>query len=111
MSSALAYLHTKKGIVHFDIKPKNVLIFRYPLPGQSYFSSQTSLSYSSWHGDSESVLVKLADLGISAYLGPSGFQRKMTTPGYVAPEVLQYSGKQHLTEKVAISFLIITVTC
>ena len=105
VSSALAYLHTKKSIVHFDIKPKNVLVFRYPQPGQSWFSAQTSLSYDSWHGDSNGVLVKLADLGISAFLGPNGFQRKMTTPGYVAPEVLKYSGKEHLTEKVCYCFL------
>ena len=62
---------------------------------------QESTSYDSLDGDSNSVLVKLADLGISAFLGPNGFQRKMTTPGYVAPEVLKYSGKEHLTEKVS----------
>ena len=102
VSSALAYLHTKKSIVHFDIKPKNVLVFRYPQPGQccNWFSTQTSLTYDSWHGHSNGVLVKLADLGISAFLGPNGFQRKMTTPGYVAPEVLKYKGKEHLSEKV-----------
>lgn len=82
-----------------------MLVFRYPQPGQSYFSAQTSLPYDSWHGDSNGVLVKLADLGISAFLGPNGFQRKMTTPGYVAPEVLKYSGKEHLTEKVCYCFL------
>ena len=102
MSSALAYLHTKKGIVHFDIKPKNVLIFQYPQPGQSCFSKWRSSVYDSWRG--EGILVKLADLGISAFLGPNGFQRKTATPGYVAPEVLKYSGKELLTEKVGIQF-------
>ena len=104
MSSALAYLH-KKSIVHFDIKPKNVLIFRYPQPGHSCSPKWTSPLYDSWHDDSKGVLVKLADLGISVFRGPNGFQRKMTTPGYVAPEVLKYSGKELLTEKVTIHFL------
>jgi len=44
--------------------------------------------------------VKLADLGISALVGPSGFQRRSSTPTYAAPEVLKYSGKEPLTEKV-----------
>ena len=103
VSSALAYLHTNKNIIHFDIKPKSILVFRYPQPGQSYFTIQASTAYNSWHGDD--VLVKLADVGISAFLGPSGFQHKTTTPGYVAPEVLKYSGKEHLTEKVCYCFL------
>ena len=46
------------------------------------------------------VLVKLADLGISAFVGPGGFHRSNTTPTYSAPEVLKYSGKEPLTEKV-----------
>ena len=99
VSSALAYLHTNKNIIHFDVKPKSILVFRYPQPGKSCFSMQASSAFDSWHGDD--VLVKLADLGISAFLGPNGFQHKMTTSGYVAPEVLKYSGKENLTEKVS----------
>ena len=108
MSSALAYLHTKKRIVHFDIKPKNVLIFRYPIPGHDCFTKKTSvtLTCDSCHSEGGGVLVKLADLGISAFLGPSGFQRVTSTPGYTAPEVLKYLGKEFLTEKVAIYVVI-----
>ena len=99
VSSALSYLHTNKNIIHFDIKPKSILVFRYPQPGKSCFSVQALSTFDSWHGDD--VLVKLADLGISAFLGQNGFQCKMTTSGYVAPEVLKYSGKEYLTEKVS----------
>ena len=108
VSSALAYLHTERSIVHFDIKPKNVLIFQYPKPGHKCFPKLTSLTCDSYH--SGGVLVKLADLGISAFFGPNGFQRKVTTPGYAAPEVIKYLGKELLTEKVmfisTIKFLI-----
>jgi len=55
----------------------------------------------SCYSEGGGVLVKLADLGISALVGPTGFQRKTTTPTYAAPEVLKYSGKEPLTEKVS----------
>ena len=102
VSSALAYLHTRKNIVHFDIKPDNVLIFKYPQPGHHCFSMEVSpLVCDSCYGEGGGVLVKLADLGVSAFVGPSGFHRSNTTPTYSAPEVLKYSGKEPLTEKVA----------
>ena len=44
--------------------------------------------------------MKLADLGVSAFVGPGGFHRSNTTPTYSAPEVLIYSGREPLTEKV-----------
>ena len=101
MSSALSYLHTEKNIVHFDIKPANVLVFKYPQAGHFCFSKETSLNCESCYSEGGGVLVKLADLGISALVGPSGFQRKSTTPTYAAPEVIKYSGKEPLTEKVS----------
>jgi len=58
------------------------------------------LNCESCYSEGEGLLVKLADLGISALVGPSGFQRSTTTPVYVAPEVVQYLGKEPLTKKV-----------
>jgi len=102
VSSALSYLHTEQNIVHFDIKPENVLVFKYPQAGHFCFSKQTSLTCESCYSEGGGVLVKLADLGISALVGPGGFQRKNATPTYAAPEVLKYLGKELLTEKVLI---------
>ena len=64
----------------------------------------------SCYSEGGGVLVKLADLGISALVGPSGFQRKSATPTYAAPEVIKYSGKEPLTEKV-IDDMFISGTC
>ena len=64
----------------------------------------------SCYSEGGGVLVKLADLGISALVGPIGFQRKSATPTYVAPEVIKYSGKEPLTEKV-IDDMFIPGTC
>ena len=58
----------------------------------------------SCYSEGGGVLVKLADLGISALVGPSGFQRRSSTPTYAAPEVIKYSGKEPLTEKVSKNF-------
>jgi len=100
VSSALSYLHSEKNIVHFDIKPANILVFKYPQAGHFCYSKETSLNCESCYSEGGGVLVKLADLGISALIGPSGFQRKMATPIYAAPEVLKYLGTKPLTAKV-----------
>ena len=105
MSSALSYLHTEKNIVHFDIKPANVLVFKYPQAGHFCFSKETSLTCESCYSEGGGVLVKLADLGVSALVGPSGFQRSTTTLVYVAPEVVKYVGNEPLNKKVNIDWL------
>lgn len=46
------------------------------------------------------VEVKLADLGVAAFVGPGGFRRRPATPGHTAPEAIKYGGKESLTEKV-----------
>ena len=111
VSSALSYLHTTKNIVHFDINPDNILVFKYPQAGHFCFSKKTSLTCESCYSEGGGVLVKLADLGISALVGPSGFQRKSSTPTYAAPEVIKYSGKEPLTEKVIMIYSLHKCMC
>ena len=60
-----------------------------------------SCVYCKESSDNPGVLVKLADLGISAVIGPGGFSRKQATPGHTAPEALKHLGKEQMTEKVS----------
>jgi len=101
----LDFLHREKSIVHFDIKPDNVLVFQFPPHGHQCYVEGKPLNtcvHCKGSSDNPRVLVKLADLGISAVIGPGGFQRKQATPGHTAPEAIRHTGNEQMTEKVGI---------
>ena len=103
VSCALNFLHREKSIVHFDLKPDNVLVFQFPSHGHQCYAQGKPLKLGACIHciNSPGVLVKLADLGISAIIGPGGFNRKMASPGHTAPEALKHLGKEQMTEKVS----------
>ena len=89
-------------IVHYDIKPDNILAFRFPPVGHNCFDESDKEFLCTFCKDDHSnrVEVKLADLGVAAFIGPGGFRRRPATPGHTAPEAIKWAGKDSLTEKV-----------
>ena len=99
-------------IVHFDIKPQNILICKFPRESHCCHSNYTRetvnlrCTHCSKAGELDGVVTKIADFGISVRKGPRGFVRKTATPGHMAPEALFHRGKEHLSEKVGFCQLI-----
>ena len=85
-SSALKYLH-KHHIIYRDLKSENVLVWSFPAP----FSADQS---------GHEVLIKLADYGISRSAALAGMKGLGGTPGFMAPEIEKYVGKEVYTDKV-----------
>ena len=104
MVTGLSYLH-ENNIVHFDIKPQNILICKFPHESHYCHSNYTRETvnlrciHCSKTGELDGVVTKIADLGISVRKGPRGFVRRVATPCHTAPEILLHCGKEHSTEK------------
>lgn len=86
IASGLNYLHSN-NLVHLDLKAANVLVWDFPDPEEQTPESK--------------VLLKLADYGTVLHCDTLGVRMSnlVGTPGYIAPEVVLFSGKQSFTSK------------
>jgi len=95
------------NVVHFDLKPQNILIFDFPRESHCCYTQDCKevVSQQCIHcykpGNINGVRIKLADFGISVRKGPIGFVRISATPGHTAPEALINLGQEQLTESVS----------
>ena len=55
----------------------------------------------------ETVLIKLSDLGISQFAATQGARGLVGTPGYMAPEILKYHGKEVGTSYLRVSYAVV----
>ena len=78
----MQYLHDNK-IIYRDLKSDNVLAWKFPDP-------QDPIPV---YG-ATNVLVKLSDYGISQFVATQGARGLVGTPGFMAPEMLKYQGKE-----------------
>lgn len=81
-----------RSIVFRDLKCENVLAWSFPLPNST--SSNCA------------VHVKLSDYGISQFASVGGLLGLAGTPGFIAPEILKYHGREIYTNKVIIYILL-----
>lgn len=82
VASALQYLHDNK-IIYRDLKSDNVLVWKFPDPQDPIPVYGVT-----------NVLVKLSDYGISQFVATQGARGLVGTPGFMAPEMLKYRGKE-----------------
>lgn len=85
-ASALKYLH-RHHIIYRDLKSENILVWSFPAPTSP---DQTN----------HQVTIKLADYGISRSAALAGMKGLGGTPGFMAPEIEKYVGKELYTDKV-----------
>lgn len=91
ISSALKYLH-RHHIIYRDLKCENILVWAFPGPSVP-------------DPENHQVLLKITDYGISRSVSLGGIKGFLGTPGFMAPEILQYTGKESYSVKVS-SFLV-----
>ena len=85
-------------------------MFDFPSIGHDCFDEKSQNFVCKFCEDHQ-VKVKLADLGISAFVGPRGFHRKPATPGHTAPEAIKSAGKEPLGEKVVLTAMHARLVC
>ena len=79
-------MHSKK-VIYRDLKPGNVLVWKFPLPETQWNPEAT-------------VCIKIADYGISKQISPQGIRGLQGTPPYLPPEVMLHGGKEAYSNKL-----------
>ncbi|CAF4398633.1 unnamed protein product [Rotaria socialis] len=96
IASAIVHLH-KNHIIYLDLKSENILVWNMPQPRLP---------------SSGQVLVKLSDFSISRVLSSIGTKGFAGTEGYIAPEIVRFTGDELYTEKADIfSFSMLMYEC
>ncbi|XP_065901967.1 leucine-rich repeat serine/threonine-protein kinase 1-like [Dysidea avara] len=90
IASGIEFLH-KRSIVYRDLKGDNVLVWRFPTPNNPPLVATNN-----------EVLIKLSDYGIGQFASINGLRGFAGTPGFIAPEIIKYHGKEVYSNKVDI---------
>eukprot|EP00118_Oscarella_pearsei_P021715 m.246091 g.246091 ORF g.246091 m.246091 type:complete len:2402 (+) comp40258_c0_seq3:734-7939(+) len=84
IACGMQYIH-EQNVVYRDLKPSNILVWSFPLPDARRFCP---------------VRLKIADYGISVFSSSFGVKKQIGTGRYLAPEIVEFGGKEAYTNKV-----------